>query len=419
VVFCLVLILNRLRFQLSLSLFIGSLALALMAGMTPLAWILGALNTVISPQTLILAAIVGLILVMSRLMEDSGHMKRFVESFARLSGDARIVSSAMPALIGLLPMPGGALFSAPLVETSFQDRPVSREKKTVLNYWFRHLWEYWWPLYPGVVLAIALLEVDISRYMTFMAPLTLITVLAGIIFILRPLGSMTIQRDSQTTWPEVRHFLFEMMPILVVVIVILLIGALRRVLGLFDIHFNLIGGSAILPGILVAILWVCVVNKIPLNRFKQAVTAKGILPLVLLIIAIMIFKGIMTESQIVTEIRNELTAYNIPVLVVIMLMPFISGIVTGIAIGFVGTSFPLIIPLFHNAESMDYMLLAALAFTFGYMGMMLSPVHLCLLVSKDYYKASLMKSYRYLVPPVVAVLAIVVVLFFAIRTLSS
>ena len=418
-VFCLVLILNRLRLQLSLSLFIGSLALALMAGMTPLAWILGALNTVISPQTLILAAIVGLILVMSRLMEDSGHMKRFVESFARLSGDARIVSSAMPALIGLLPMPGGALFSAPLVETSFQDRPVSREEKTVLNYWFRHLWEYWWPLYPGVVLAIALLEVDISRYMTFMAPLTLITVLAGIIFILRPLGRMTIQRDSQTTWPKVRHFLFEMMPILVVVIVILLIGALRRVLGLFDIHFNLIGGSAILPGILVAILWVCVVNKIPLNRFKQAVTAKGILPLVLLIIAIMIFKGIMTESQIVTVIRNELTAYNIPVLVVIMLMPFISGIVTGIAIGFVGTSFPLIIPLFHNAQSMDYMLFAALAFTFGYMGMMLSPVHLCLLVSKDYYKASLMKSYRYLVPPVVAVLAIVVVLFFAIRTLSS
>ena len=125
-------------------------------------------------------------------------MKRFVESFARLSRDARIVSSAMPAIIGLLPMPGGALFSAPLVETSFEDRPVSREEKTALNYWFRHLWEYWWPLYPGVVLAIALLEVDISRYMAFMAPLSLITILVGIIFILRPLGSMTIQRDGQS-----------------------------------------------------------------------------------------------------------------------------------------------------------------------------------------------------------------------------
>jgi integral membrane protein (TIGR00529 family) len=321
----------------------------------------------------------------------------------------------MPALIGLLPMPGGALFSAPLVETSFQERPVSREEKTVLNYWFRHLWEYWWPLYPGVVLAIALLEVDISRYMSFMAPLTLITVLVGIIFILRPMGRMTIQRDGQKTWPEVRHFFFQMMPILIVVLVILLVAALRRILGFFDVHFNMIGGSAILPGILVAILWVCIVNKIPLKKIGQAVTAKGILPLILLIITIMIFKGIMMESQIVTEIRNELTAYKIPVLVVIMLMPFISGIVTGIAVGFVGTSFPLIIPLFHNAQPMDYMMLAVLAFTFGYMGMMLSPVHLCLLVTKDYYKASLMKTYRYLVPPVVAVLIIVVGLFYAIR----
>lgn len=403
----------------SLSLFIGSLALALMAGMTPLAWLIGALHSLINPQTLILAAIVGLILVMSRLMEDSGHMKRFVESFARLSRDARIVSSAMPALIGLLPMPGGALFSAPLVETSFQDRSVSREEKTALNYWFRHVWEYWWPLYPGVVLAIALLEVDISRYMVFMAPLTLISVLVGIVIILRPLGRMTIQHDSRKTWPEVRHFLFEMMPILIVILVILFIGALRRVLGLFDIHFSMIGGSAILPGLLAAILWVCVVDKVPLNSFKQALTGKGILPLIFLIFSIMIFKGIMTESRIVIEIRNELTAYNIPVLVVIMLMPFISGFVTGIAIGFVGTSFPLIIPLFHNGQHMDYMFFAALAFTFGYMGMMLSPVHLCLLVTKDYYKASLLKSYRYIVPPVAAVLFIVVLLFFTIKTFSG
>ena len=77
--------LNRLRLQLSLSLFIGSLALALLAGLSPLAWLIGSFHSVTNPQTLILAAIIGLILVMSRLMEDSGHMKRLVESFALLS----------------------------------------------------------------------------------------------------------------------------------------------------------------------------------------------------------------------------------------------------------------------------------------------------------------------------------------------
>jgi hypothetical protein len=111
--------------------------------------------------------------------------------------------------------------------------------------------------------------------------------------------------------------------------------------------------------------------------------------------------------------------YNIPVLVVIMILPFISGIITGIALGFVGTSFPLIIPLFHTAQAYDYMALAALAYTFGYMGMMLSPVHLCLLISKDFYKASLMKSYGHLLPPVIMVLIGTVVLFLGMKALTG
>ena len=111
--------------------------------------------------------------------------------------------------------------------------------------------------------------------------------------------------------------------------------------------------------------------------------------------------------------------YKIPVLVVIMILPFISGIITGIALGFVGASFPLIIPIFHTTQPIDYMALAALAYTFGYMGMMLSPVHLCLLVSKDYYKASLMKSYGQLLPPVIMVLVGVVVLFFGLKAFTG
>jgi hypothetical protein len=51
------------------------------------------------------------------------------------------------------------------------------------------------------------------------------------------------------------------------------------------------------------------------------------------------------------------------------------------------------------------------------MGMMLSPVHLCFLVTKDYYGASLIKSYRYLLLPAVSVMGTVTGLFFLIRSL--
>jgi integral membrane protein (TIGR00529 family) len=418
VVFSLILILNRLRLQLSLSLLIGSLLLALLTGFGSGAFIRGALAAISSFQTLSLVAIIGLILIMSRLMEGCGHMKRLVDSFTRLSKDARIVGSVMPALIGLLPMPGGALFSAPMVETSLNERSVSGEQKTVLNYWFRHVWEYWWPLYPGVVLAIALLGVDTWRYISFMAPLTLLAIMAGVIFILLPLGRIESPREEHPSWSEIKGFLWEMMPILVVILVILLLAGLTRFLHLFDINIKISGVTSILPGLLTAILWVCLVNHIPLRRFRGALLDKGLLPLLILIFSIMILKTIMTESQAVSQVRDELIAYKIPVLLVIMILPFLSGFITGVAMGFVGASFPLIIPLFHTTQTFDYMALAALAYTFGYMGMMLSPVHLCLLVSKDYYKASLTKSYRYLLPPVIMVLTGVVILFFGTKAFT-
>jgi integral membrane protein (TIGR00529 family) len=419
VVFSVILILNRLRVQLSLSLLIGSLLLALLTGLGLEAWIRGAVSAVSSLQTLSLAAIIGLILIMSRLMEGSGHMKRLVDSFARLSKDARIVGSVMPALIGLLPMPGGALFSAPMVETTLNEHRVSSERKTVLNYWFRHIWEYWWPLYPGVVLVIALLGVDTWRFIIFMAPLTLLSLMAGIIFILLPLGKIESPRVGHPTWSEIKGFLWEIMPILVVILVILLLVGMTKFLHLFAINIEISGVGSILPGLLAAILWVCLVNRIPLHQFRAASLDKRALPLLLLIFSIMIFKTIMTESQAVSQVRDEMMAYRIPVLVVIMILPFVSGIITGIAMGFVGASFPLIIPLFHTTQTFDYMAFAALAYTFGYMGMMLSPVHLCLLVSKDYYKASLMKSYRQLLPPVIMVLIGVVVLFFGLKALTG
>ena len=109
-------------------------------------------------------------------------------------------------------------------------------------------------------------------------------------------------------------------------------------------------------------------------------------------------------------------ANRIPVLLIIMIMPFVSGLITGIAIGFVGTSFPLVIPLFQALPTYDSMALAAVAFTFGFMGMMLSPVHLCFLVSKDYYKAGLLKSYRYLALPILTVMAATILLYLGVMS---
>ena len=387
------------------------MTLALWTDLGPGGWLNAAMSSATSLQTIGLASIVGLILVMSRLMERSGHMTRLVERFSLLSKDARVVGAVMPALIGLLPMPGGALFSAPMVETSLHEHPINGEQKTIINYWFRHVWEYWWPLFPGVVLAIALLDVSPWRYMGMLAPVTLFSILAGILFILKPIGKIKMSGKGRLSWRGIGRFLWEMMPILVVILIMLVLMGLSKGLRFLGIPVEMTGASSILPGLVGAIVWVCVVNHIPMAGLRRSVLDKGILPFLLLVFSIMVFKGVMTESHTIGQIRDELMANRIPVLLIIMIMPFVSGMITGIAIGFVGTSFPLVIPLFQVLPTYDPLALAAVAYTFGFMGMMLSPVHLCFLVSKDYYKAGLLKSYRYLALPTLTV-AVATVIFY-------
>jgi integral membrane protein (TIGR00529 family) len=415
IVFGLVLCLNRFRLQLSLSLLVGAVVLGLWMGMDPFQWLLAALRSLTRFQTVSLVLIVGLILVLSRIMDGAGQMKRLVDRFTQLARDPRTVGSVMTAMIGLLPMPGGALFSAPLVETSMCGQDVSGEQKTLLNYWFRHIWEYWWPLYPGVVLAVALLKVETWLYMLFMAPLSLISVLAGVFFILKPLGKVHANGGDGRSWLAFKNFVWEMMPILVVIIVIALIGAVTGALGLFGINLKVSGALSILPGLLAAITWVCVVNRVPRVKIRSAFLDRAVLPMLFLVMAIMIFQGTLTESQAVLKIRNELTDYHVPLVLVVALMPFLSGLITGLAVGFVGVSFPLVIPMFPTGSFWDYMSYAALAYTFGYMGMMLSPIHLCFLVTKDFFKASLLKSYPRLLMSALTVMATVIVVFVVLR----
>jgi hypothetical protein len=76
-----------------------------------------------------------------------------------------------------------------------------------------------------------------------------------------------------------------------------------------------------------------------------------------------------------------------------------------------------VIPMFHSPDTFTYLLWAFLAYTFGYAGMMLSPVHLCFLVTKDYFKAGLLGSYRYLIFPTASVMLSALMLFVILSNL--
>jgi integral membrane protein (TIGR00529 family) len=151
-VFILVLICIRKKLSLGNAFILGAIFLSALFGLKPLAMLKSMVASILDPKTLSIAGIVSLILILSNSMEIAGQMQRLLGSFRGLVSSPRLNLAILPALIGLLPMPGGAAFSAPMVKELGTQSKLSGAQLSFVNYWFRHIWEHWWPLYPGILL---------------------------------------------------------------------------------------------------------------------------------------------------------------------------------------------------------------------------------------------------------------------------
>jgi hypothetical protein len=88
------------------------------------------------------------------------------------------------------------------------------------------------------------------------------------------------------------------------------------------------------------------------------------------------------EVSAAKGIGDDLAALHVPLVAVVMILPAIAGAITGLAFGFVGTSFPIVLPLIATAMPEQALWpYAVLAYGFGHVGMMASPLHMCHVVS--------------------------------------
>jgi len=384
---------------------IGSGILGIIFGMGALSIFKSAGKACIDPTTLELSALVALIIVLSAVLEEKGQLQRILSSLQVLIRNVRILLIVLPALIGLLPMPGGALFSAPMVKVASQKLKLTPVQHTTINYWFRHLWEYVLPLYPGLILASNLSGVQLPRLALAQLPLTAVMLLSGVFFYLRGIriapeggaqpdeeGNPAMEMGVTSRSGRVLFQLFiDALPILLVIGLVLFLS------------INLIIALAVSIAVATAISGTRI-KEIPRLIFRSIPVN-----MVILIFAIMVFKVMLRDCGSIEEVALFLQTYNVPVLLMFALLPFLTGILTGISVGFVGVSFPIGFALLETGGfDISHVVLA---YGMGFVGVLLSPVHLCLLVTKDYFKAEFDKVYRSLLMPVVPIAAMVIFLF--------
>jgi len=124
---------------------------------------------------------------------------------------------------------------------------------------------------------------------------------------------------------------------------------------------------------------------------------------ILLVIGIMVFKSLLKESGAVATLPDLFGRYGIPTILIISILPFIAGLLTGLTVGFVGITFPMIIHLLGGDPPIQVM---AFAFGCGYVGVLLSPVHVCLILTKEYFHADLGGIYKKMIIPALILISI-------------
>jgi len=385
-----ILILIRLRLNPCLAILAGSLTLSLLV--LPLHSIPDLmLQTLLNHQTLRLLAVVACALTLACLMELNGLLAKLAAMMERIG--PRLAMCLTPAVIGLVPMPAGALVSATTLRGLVKRLGLTPEQATFINYWFRHIWEYSLPVYPAVITASVLLSAPLSSVVKTLLPMTVLAIAFGAISSYRILKlKKTPEIKEKASKNTVRDFLSASWPVLLLVSLILLgldaVIVFPLTLALFALQQRAKGPEL-------------------KQSFKYGMDPK----ILLMLYAVMLYKATIESSGTAYALLSDMQSIRLPALVIIAAVPFLMGFATGVAVAFVGIAFPLLIPFIISDLGVNsYVLL--LAYTSGEVGLLLSPVHLCFILSAEYFKANLAKVYKYILPPLLAIEAIAVFIYY-------
>jgi hypothetical protein len=129
IVFIIIIILLKRRWNLGLVMALSSVILAVLYIMNPQDFLAALFGASTSKTTIMLIIALTLIRIFENIMRTKGIMKNMMDSFRGIMTDRRILMASMPALIGLLPSMGGALFSAPMVDEASRGIKITPEKK--------------------------------------------------------------------------------------------------------------------------------------------------------------------------------------------------------------------------------------------------------------------------------------------------
>jgi len=388
-VIILIVVLLGLKWNLGLIMFVSSVFLGILfqQGFYELATNL--YLAIIDYTTLQLIGIIVLVYILSSILIRTKSMEGIEKSLQNIVSDYRLIVFFIASFLGLIPMPAGAMFSAPLLKEIGVKNNMSSEEIMFFNYWFRHIWEFVWPLIPGVLLYTSVTGLEIRQVMIFQSPLVFIALIIGLSWMYLSLKRKKNNEINSESPGQQWLLLFKSIWSILFIIFLVLF-----------IKINLLIALTV-----TTIMLVIIYREILLPKLKEIIFYDISFKVVFLVVGIMFFKQVLENTNSMEQISLLFSALGINIWVILFFIPFLLGFLTGSTAGFVGISFPIIMPLLIQSGTLN-MPMVIIAYVAGFSGMMMSPMHLCFTVTVEYLKADILKFYKRLSISIVGLIMI-------------
>jgi uncharacterized protein len=389
VVFVVILILLRKKLNIGIVMLVAGSLLFLLYHVPTALMLKTGKNAVLSDATIKLILALSFIRTFEQILRERAVLAEMMNAVKAVFKNRKLVIVSMPLLIGLMPSVGGAYFSAPMVDETTRDINVSPEEKGFINYWFRHPWEYILPLYPGILLASAVSGIELHSLITANLSYAVLILITGFVFAMRGLKGSVVTTEGRPSAKGLLGFV----PIFTVLMLVVVFH--------LELHY------ALITVVIALFLFYRYDIKSAFTAFKHGFS----LDIIVLILGVMFFKEAMENSGAVKNLSQFFIKEGIPMSPVFFMLPFITGMLTGITIGFVGSTFPLIISI-AGTPSVGTI---SFAFTAGFLGVLLSPVHICLILTRQYFKADLWGIYKFMIPGCIVIFCGAVVQYLILK----
>ncbi len=383
-VFLIILILLRKKIHVGIVMLVAAVALIFLYRMRSSAIQLTIMNFISDPVIIKLTFALSFIRMFELILREQNVLSDMMDTIKNIFRNKKIVTVSMPLLIGLVPSVGGAYFSAPMVDEATRNTNISAEEKGFINYWFRHPWEYILPLYPGILLASAITKIELHSLIIANLIYAVLIVITGFLFAMHELKGFTISEKKISL-----KGLWSFVPLTTVLLLVVIFH--------LELHYTL----------LAAVIFLLLFYRYNFRNIFRVIKHGFSLDMILLILGVMFFKEVIESSGAVKNLSNFFLREGIPVLPLLFILPFVTGILTGLTLGFVGSTFPFVLSIAGPSVSA-----ISFAFCAGFLGVLLSPVHICLVLTREYFKADIGGIYKMMVPGCLIIFAASILQYF-------